>query len=164
MLIMILSHLNSPDHATRKANAVTIHPPAAGLIGIRLLRNMPAAEATEPMEIVPDTNCATRTIHTAQCFGPGIRSNISIIPSPVDIVYLAPDIPIQNFRKIPKMIAHIIPEPSMAPVRVAIITSPDPIYSDAHTREGPINRSIPKPLGGTGMLDLLFIYQELNNY
>jgi hypothetical protein len=109
---------------------------------------MPAAEATEPTEIVPATNWATSTIHTTQCFGPGIRSNISIIPSPVRTVYLAPDIPIQNFRKTPMTIAQIIPEPSMAPVRVAIITSPDPIYSDAHTREGPIIRIIPNPIGG----------------
>ena len=57
-----------------------------GEIGIRLLINTPAAEAIEPMEMAAAMSWANSTIHTAQWRGPGILSNMSIIPSPVHTV------------------------------------------------------------------------------
>ena len=106
-------------------------------MGTRLLRKTPAAVAMDPMAMVAEMNWATSTIQTAQFRGPGIRANISIIPSPVQTVYRAPLMPIQNLRKIPLTITQIIPVPNMAPLRVARITSPEPMYSDAQTMEGP---------------------------
>jgi hypothetical protein len=55
-------------------------------MGTRLFTKTPAAAANEPMEIAALANCAIRTIHTAQFFGPGMRLNISIMPSPVHTV------------------------------------------------------------------------------
>jgi hypothetical protein len=56
--------------------------------------------------------------------------------------------PIQYFRKIPIRIAHRIDGPRIAPARVAKITSPEPIYSDVQTKDGPTRVNIAKPFGG----------------
>jgi hypothetical protein len=71
--------------------------------------------------------------------------------------------PIQYFSTIPATIAHITPVPKIAPVRVAKITSPEPMYSAHHTKAGPTTAKIARPLGGSlmgsmfwGMLYLKF--------
>jgi hypothetical protein len=76
---------------------------------------------------------------------------MSIIPSPVQTVYLAPLIPIQNLRKIPLIRTHKIPVPKMAPLRVARITSPEPMYSEAQTIDGPRTARMASPVKGVRM-------------
>jgi hypothetical protein len=49
------------------------------------------------------------------------------MPSPVTTVYRAPHRPIQYFRKMPQTIAQMMAVPRIAPVRVATMTSPDPM-------------------------------------
>jgi hypothetical protein len=66
----------------------------------------------------------------------------------VATVYLAPQRPIQNFKNTPIKMAHKIEVPNIAPVLVASITSPEPIYSAHHTIDGPIIEKIINPRGG----------------
>ena len=56
--------------------------------------------------------------------------------------------PIQYFSTIPATMAHITAVPRIAPVRVARITSPEPIYSAHHTNAGPTISKIAMPVGG----------------
>ena len=54
---------------------------------------------------------------------------------------------VQNFKNIPSTIAQSTVIPKIAPVRVAKITSPEPIYSAAHTIEGPKSAKTASPTG-----------------
>ncbi|MHC4540775.1 MAG: hypothetical protein ACYS74_13495 [Planctomycetota bacterium] len=55
--------------------------------------------------------------------------------------------PIQNFRKMPTTMVHSTAVPRIAPVRVAMITSPEPIYSAAQTKDGPTIARAARPTG-----------------
>jgi len=59
--------------------------------------------------------------------------------------------PIQTFRNIPEMTTQLIPDPNMAPLRVASMTSPDPINSDTHTMDGPSTANMASPVRGALM-------------
>lgn len=56
------------------------------------------------------------------------------------------------------MMAQITPVPKMAPVRVARITSPEPMYSAHHTKAGPTSVKIARPLGGTLSVSFIRAY------
>ena len=56
--------------------------------------------------------------------------------------------PIQYFKNMPTMTAQRTAEPSIAPVRVAKITSPEPIYSAHQTKDGPTKARTARPRGG----------------
>jgi hypothetical protein len=134
--------------------AVTSQPAAVcDSTGINSAIKAPAAAAIEPIATAAAKNCAISESQTAQLRGPGIRANMSIIPSPVQTVYLAPLIPIQYFKKIPRRIAQIPAVPRMAPVRVAMITSPEPMYSAAQTSDGPTSARIARPVNGLSIFD-----------
>ena len=85
-----------------------------------------------------------------------MRSNMSIIPSPVQTVYRAPLMPIQYLRKTPTTIAHSTLEPKIAPVRVARMTSPEPMNSAAQINEGPTRAKTASPTGGFLIAKSLF--------
>jgi len=55
-LITIFKRLKIPDHTTNSEKMVTNQPPKKGEIGMRLLIKIPAAEATDPIEIVVEIN------------------------------------------------------------------------------------------------------------
>jgi len=111
-------------------------------IGIKLLINTPETAAIDPIKMAATAKGATSTIQIAQCLGPGIRSDISIISSPMLTVQQAPLMPIQKLRKIPEATTQMIAVPKIVPVLVANMTSPEPMLSAAHTKERPTNITI----------------------
>ena len=50
------------------------------------------------------------------------------------------------------------PVPKIAPVRVANITSPDPIYSAHQIKAGPTNAKTARPLGGCLIVSLVVTF------
>ena len=55
-------------------------------------------------------------------------------------------------RNIPMITAQRIPVPSIAPLRVAKITSPEPIYSEHQINDGPIRARTINPLGAVSIV------------
>jgi len=62
--------------------------------------------------------------------------------------------PIQYFKKIPITTAQMMEWPNIAPVRVARIISPEPMYSAHQTKDGPTRAKIARPFGGDSILIL----------
>ena len=114
----------------------------------------PAADATEPIAVTDATSWTTSTSHTTAMPSTGSLPNRSIIPSPVATVYQPPAKPMTNLRNTPTITTQSTPVPRMAPVRVARITSPEPMYSEHQTIDGPIANSSPKPTGGAATRSL----------
>ncbi len=73
------------------------------------------------------------------------------MPSPVMAVHWAPAIPMDALSRMASAIAHSTDVPSKAPVRVARMTSPEPMYSAHQTKDGPTTARMARPRGAMRM-------------